>query len=37
MARLSPAEQAAATAALGLLVQVAGDDYGLTAHRLVPL
>jgi DNA-binding MarR family transcriptional regulator len=37
MARLTPAEQAAATTALGLLVRVAGDDYGLTAHRPVPL
>ena len=37
MARLAPAEQAAVTAALGLLVSAAGDDYGITAHRPVPL
>lgn len=37
MARLTPAEQAAVTAALGLLIGAAGDDYGLTAHRPVPL
>lgn len=37
MARLSPRDQAAVTAALSLLVRTAGDDYGLTAHRTVPL
>jgi DNA-binding MarR family transcriptional regulator len=37
LARLAPAEQAAVTAALGLLVSAAGDDYGITAHRPVPL
>ena len=37
MARLAPAEQAAVTAALGLLVGAGGDDYGITAHRPVPL
>jgi DNA-binding MarR family transcriptional regulator len=37
MARLTPAEQAAVTAALGLLVRAAGDEYGVTAHRPVPL
>lgn len=37
MARLTPAEQAAVTAALGLLVRAAGHDYGLTARRPVPL
>jgi DNA-binding MarR family transcriptional regulator len=37
MARLAPAEQEMVTAALGLLVKAAGDDYGLTAHRPVPL
>ena len=37
MARLAPAEQAAVTTALGLLVAAAGDDYGITAHRPVPL
>ena len=37
MGRLSPAEQVAVTAALGLLVRAAGDDYGLTAQRPVPL
>ena len=37
MARLSPAEQAVVTVALGLLVGAAGDDYGITALRPVPL
>ena len=37
MARLAPAEQETVTAALGQLVKAAGDDYGLTAHRPVPL
>jgi DNA-binding MarR family transcriptional regulator len=37
LARLAPAEQAAVTAALGLLVGAAGDDYGITANRPVPL
>jgi len=37
MARLAPAEQAAVAAALGLLVSAAGDDYGINAHRPVPL
>ena len=37
MARLAPPEQAAVTAALGLLVGAAADDYGITAHRPVPL
>jgi len=37
MSRLTPAEQEAVTAALGLLVRAAGDDYGLAAHRPVPL
>jgi DNA-binding MarR family transcriptional regulator len=37
MARLAPAEQAAVTAALGLLVRAAGDEYGVTQHRPVPL
>jgi DNA-binding MarR family transcriptional regulator len=37
MARLAPAEQAAVTAALGLLVRAAGDEYGVTEHRPVPL
>ena len=37
MARLSPAQQAVVTVALGLLVDAAGDDYGITAHRPVPL
>jgi hypothetical protein len=36
MARLTPAQQAAATTALGLLVTAAGDDYGITEHRPVP-
>lgn len=37
MARLAPGEQVAVTNALGLLASAAGDDYGLTAHRPVPL
>jgi len=37
LARLTPAEQETVTTALGLLVKAAGDDYGLTAHRPVPL
>jgi DNA-binding MarR family transcriptional regulator len=37
LARLAPAEQAAVTAALGLLVGAAGDDYGVTANRPVSL
>lgn len=37
MARLTPQQQAAVTAALSLLVSAAGDDYGITAHRPVPL
>jgi DNA-binding MarR family transcriptional regulator len=35
--RLLPAEQDAVAAALGLLVAAAGDDYGITAQRPVPL
>jgi DNA-binding MarR family transcriptional regulator len=37
MARLAPPERAAVTAALGLLVDAAGDDSGVTANRPVPL
>jgi DNA-binding MarR family transcriptional regulator len=37
MARLSCPEQAAVTEALGLLVAAAGEDYGVTASRPVPL
>lgn len=37
MARLTPAKRETVTAALALLVRAAGDDYGLTAHRPVPL
>jgi DNA-binding MarR family transcriptional regulator len=37
MARLAPPDQETVTAALGLLVAAAGDDYGITAHRPVPL
>ena len=37
MARLAPADQEAVTAALGLLVAAAGEDYGITARRPVPL
>jgi hypothetical protein len=32
-----PADQEAVTVALGLLVEAAGDEYGVTAHRPVPL
>jgi DNA-binding MarR family transcriptional regulator len=35
--RLRPADQDAVTTALGLLVAAAGDDYGLTAQRPIPL
>lgn len=35
--RLPPSEQQAVTAALGLLVNAAGDDYGITVNRPVPL
>ena len=37
MARLAAPEQAAVTAALELLVAAAGEDYGITASRPVPL
>jgi DNA-binding MarR family transcriptional regulator len=37
MAKLEPADQAAVTAALALLVGAAGEEYGVTAHRPVPL
>jgi DNA-binding MarR family transcriptional regulator len=37
IARLTPAEQAAVTASLVLLVRAAGEEYGATAHRPVPL
>jgi DNA-binding MarR family transcriptional regulator len=37
MARLAPGDQETLTAALGLLIRAAGDDYGITAHRPVPL
>lgn len=37
MARLAPDERAAVTSALGLLVRAAGEEYGVTAHRPVPL
>jgi len=37
MARLAPDEQATVTAALSLLVSAAGEDYGVTARRPVPL
>ncbi len=36
MARLTSPERATVTAALGLLVGAAGDDYGITASRPVP-
>jgi hypothetical protein len=35
--RLTPAGQAAVTAAPGLPVRAPGDDYGLAAHCPVPL
>ena len=37
MARLPPLQRAAVTDALGLLVGAAGDDYGITPNRPVPL
>ena len=37
MARLAPEDQATVTASLGLLVAAAGDEYGVTGHRPVPL
>ena len=37
MARLAPQQRAAVTDALGLLVGAAGDDYGISANRPVPL
>ena len=37
MAQLAPPEQAAVTGALELLVAAAGEDYGITASRPVPL
>lgn len=37
IARLTPEQQAAVTAALNLMVEAAGDDYGITASRPVPL
>ena len=37
MARLAAPEQAAVTGALELLVAAAGEDYGITASRPVPL
>ena len=37
MSRLAPADRGKVAAALALLVNAAGEDYGLTAHSLVPL
>jgi DNA-binding MarR family transcriptional regulator len=37
LARLTPTEQAAVIASLGVLVGAAGEDYGITAHRPVPV
>jgi DNA-binding MarR family transcriptional regulator len=37
MAKLGPGDQAAVTDALALLVGAAGDEYGVTTHRPVPL
>jgi DNA-binding MarR family transcriptional regulator len=37
MAQLTLHDQAAVTTALGLLVEAAGDEYGITAYNPVPL
>jgi DNA-binding MarR family transcriptional regulator len=37
LARLTPSDQEAVTAALGLLVNAAGDEYGISTSRPVPL
>jgi DNA-binding MarR family transcriptional regulator len=37
VSRLAPADQEMVAAALALLVDAAGDDYGLTVHSLAPL
>jgi hypothetical protein len=37
MARLTTRDQEAVTAALGLLIEAAGNEYGLTAYSPVPL
>jgi DNA-binding MarR family transcriptional regulator len=37
LGRLNPGERDAVTAALGLLVEAAGDDYGVVARSPVPL
>lgn len=37
MARLSPADRATVTSALSLLIEAAGDDYGVPARSPVPL
>jgi DNA-binding MarR family transcriptional regulator len=37
MSRLAPADQAKVAAALAMLVEAAGEDYGLTAHGLMQL
>jgi DNA-binding MarR family transcriptional regulator len=37
MARLAPGDRTTVTAALGLLVSAAGQDYGITAYHPVPL
>ena len=37
MSQLAPADQGKVAAALALLVEAAGEDYGLTAHGLMPL
>ncbi len=37
MSRLAPTDRGKVAAALALLVDAAGEDYGLTAHSLAPL
>jgi DNA-binding MarR family transcriptional regulator len=37
MARLAPRDQAAVSAALGLLVEAAGDEYGINAYSPIPM
>jgi len=37
MARLTTRDQAVVTAALTLLIQAAGDEYGITEYSPVPL
>jgi hypothetical protein len=37
MARLTTRDQAAVTAALSMLIEAAGDEYGITEYSPVPL